>query len=211
MIALPKKLLGADLPYTVRLHGVTEEMFASLTDEDLRAELYDGEMIVHSPASFRHDRIGNFVRSLLLFFVDEKDAGIVNGPDTMVRLARDRQFAPDAYFVHKDRVPEPAPEKLFEGVPDLVMEILSPSNRQDDLEIKRPAYRKAGVSEIWLIDPDTEEVLVDRKRKRGYASTQSSEGRIASSALPGFWLNLDWLWADPLPKAPVCLREILVS
>lgn len=206
---LSEMLRKADLPYTLRLHGVTEEMFEELADEDTRAELFEGDMIVHSPVSFRHDIVGNFVRSLMLFFADEKDLGTVNGPDTLIRIAPRRQFAPDAYFVAKDRVPDPAPEKLFDGVPDLVAEILSPSNRDYDLEVKRPAYRKAGVGEIWIIDPDSQEVLVDRKRKRGYATTQAGEGRIESSVLPGFWLDAGWLWAEPLPRAPACLRTIL--
>lgn len=209
MIELPEKLRKADLPYSLRLHGVTEEMFESLVDEDVRAELIDGAMIVHSPVSFRHDRVGNFVRSLLLFFTDEKDLGIVNGPDALVRLAANRQFAPDAYFVAKEQLPDPVPEKVFNGVPDLVLEILSPSNRDHDLEVKRPAYRKAGVGEIWIIDPESQEVLVDRKRKRGYTTTQTGEGRIASSVLSGFWIEAAWLWADPLPRAPACLRTIL--
>lgn len=209
MIELPEKLLSADLPYTLRFHGVTEEMFEELAGEDVRAELVDGVMIVHSPVSFRHDHVGNFVRSLLLFYADEKDLGIVNGPDTLIRLVVNRQFAPDAYFVARERMPDRAPEKLFDGVPDFVMEILSPSNRDYDLEVKRPAYRKAGVGEIWLIDPDSQEVLVDRKRKRGYTTTQVGEGRIASAVLPGFWLDAGWLWAEPLPRAPACLRTIL--
>lgn len=209
MIELSEKIRWAELPYTIRVHGVTEEMFATLMDEDTRAELFEGMMIVHSPVSFRHDHVGNFLRFLLVGFVDEKDAGIVNGPDTLIRLAKNRQFAPDAYFVVKERVPVPAPEKLFDGAPDLVIEILSPSNRYDDLEIKRPAYRKAGVGEIWFIDPDSQEILVDRKRKRGYSSSQSGEGRIASAVLPGFWIDASWLWAEPLPKAPPCLRQLL--
>jgi Uma2 family endonuclease len=169
---LSEKLQKADLPYTLRLHGVTEEMFEELADEDTRAELFEGDMIVHSPVWFRPARIGNFIRALLLGYTDEKDLGIVNGPDTLIRIAPRRQFAPDAYFAAKDRIPDPPPEKLFNGVPDLVAEILSPSNRDYDLEVKRPAYRKAGVAEIWIIDPESQEILVDRKRKRGYATIQ---------------------------------------
>jgi hypothetical protein len=44
-----------DLPYMLQVYGVTEEMFDELVDEDTKAELIDGVMIVHSPASMEHD------------------------------------------------------------------------------------------------------------------------------------------------------------
>ena len=49
-----------DLPYTISVHGVTEEMFDELVDEDTKAELIDGVMIVHSPVSLRHEHISGF-------------------------------------------------------------------------------------------------------------------------------------------------------
>ena len=51
--ARPLDLRTVDLPYMLRLYGVTDEKFDELTDEDTKAELFDGVMIVHSPASIR--------------------------------------------------------------------------------------------------------------------------------------------------------------
>ena len=51
-----------DLPYMLQVYDVTEEMFDELVDEDTKAELIDGVMIVHSPASMEHDHIGGFIR-----------------------------------------------------------------------------------------------------------------------------------------------------
>jgi Uma2 family endonuclease len=204
--------LGAhtvDVPYTLRLYGVTDAMFDELVDEDTRAELLDGVMTVHSPASTRHDDVAGFVRTLLRCYARRKRLGRVFGPDSVVHLATCRKFAPDAYFLAQERVPSPLPRKQFEGAPDLIVEVLSPSNRGDDLDDKRPAYREAGVRELWFIDPDTEEVLIDRKRKRGYATTQVGEGRLHSTVLPGFWLDLAWLRADEPPDDLECLNELL--
>ncbi len=198
-----------DLPFTLRLYGVTEEKFDQLTDEDTKAELLDGVMIVHSPASLKHNRIAGFMRRLMGDFAEEKALGEVFGPDDLVHLATCRKFAPDGVFLEEDRVPDSAREKEIEGAPDWIMEVLSPSNRDYDLEEKRPAYRKAGVKEIWIIDPEVQVVIVDRRGKKGYRTTTVSEGRLTSTVVPGFWIDVAWLWEEPLPKAVACLREIL--
>jgi Uma2 family endonuclease len=201
--------LGAsELPYLVRLFGVTDEMFDEMTDEDTKAELLDGVMIVHSPASMRHGRVGHFLRALLGDYAEEKDLGAVYGPECIVRLRRGRRFAPDIFFLAAARVPQPTPQE-FGGVPDLAMEVLSPSTRDFDLGEKRVAYHEAGVPEIWFVDPRDEQIFIDRKRRKTYATETITTGKAASTVLVGFWVDAAWLWADPLPKRLRCLRAIL--
>lgn len=197
------------LGYTVRFVGVTEKMFAEMVDEDTDAELIDGVMVVHSPASPHHDNIAGFVRTLMRCFAEGEGLGLVLGPDSLVRLAPLRRFAPDLYFLDQERVPHPLPQEEYEGIPDLVLEVLSPSNRKEDLKEKRPAYQEAGVKEIWLIDPEEQKVIVDRRRGRRYTTTTMALGRVVSRAVPGFWIEAGWLWVDPLPNVMTCLREIL--
>jgi Uma2 family endonuclease len=209
MVELKLGLRTVDLPYTVRLPGVTEEVFDELVDEDTRAELIDGVMVVHSPASMRHDDLAEFLRALARCYAETKKLGRVFGPDSLVHLATCRKFGPDYYFLEAKRVPRPLPKKQFEGAPDLVGEVLSPSNRDEDLQDKRPAYQEAGVKEIWLIDPDGQEVIVDRRHGKSYRTRAVHEGRVESAVLRGFWVEAAWLWADPLPEILACLREIL--
>jgi Uma2 family endonuclease len=201
-----------DLPYTLRLKGVTEEEFDELVDEDTKAELLDGVMIVHSPASPRHNSIAGFLRTLMGCYAKTKGLGKVFGPDDLVHLATCRKFAPDGFFLKAAHVPQPLPKKQFEGAPDLVIEILSSSNRADDLEDKRPAYQKAGVAEIWFVDPDENKVVIDRRqarRRRRYATSTVTTGRLTTPLLPGFWVESEWLWADPLPNEWECLHLML--
>lgn len=201
-------LRTVDLPYTLRLYGVTEERFDELVNEDVKAELLDGVMTVHSPASTLHDDISGFIRSLMRFYVESKKLGKVWGPDALVHLATCRRFGPDLFFIEKRRVPHPRPQQ-FEGSPDLALEVLSPSNRGYDLDEKRPAFREAGVREIWIVDPDEREVILDRRRGADYTTKSYRRGKVASRVVAGFWIDAAWLWADPLPDLPQCLREIL--
>ena len=116
--------------------------------------------------------------------------------------------APDVFFIRRERVPAPLP-KEFAGVPDLVIDALSPSDRRYDLHEKRLIYWEAGVPEIWFIDAEFRQVIADRRGPTGYSEEVMAVGRMASSALPGFWIETSWLWATPLPSRVQCLQEIL--
>jgi Uma2 family endonuclease len=209
MVELKLGLRTVDLPYTLRLYGVTEEKFDELVTEDMKAELLDGVMIVHSPASPRHDVIANFLRGLICNYADAKELGKGFGPDAMIHLATCRRFAPDAFFIEQARVPVPLPRDQFEILPDLIVEVLSPSNRDDDLHDKRPAYRQAGVKELWFVDFQREEIIIDQRRGKRYISRTIRTGRVESTALSGFWIEADWLWNDPLPNQYLTLQTIL--
>jgi Uma2 family endonuclease len=208
MIEVNFGVRSVDLPYTIHVPGVTEEMFDELVDEDTRAELIDGVMIVHSPAALRHDDISGFLRPLMRCFAEQKKLGKVLGPDGLFRPRKGRRFGPDLFFLEQTRVPSPLP-KVFQGAPDMLAEVLSPSNRPEDVAVKLPAYRRAGIREIWLVDPDRQEITVYRRRGRRYTARTTGSGRVRSDVLPGFWIESDWLWSEPLPDLLPCLREIL--
>ncbi len=208
MIELKMGARTMDLPYMVRIPNVTEKMFSQLVDEDTRAELIDGVLIVHSPASYQHDDVGGFIRPLMRSFAEVRKRGRVLGPDSLARLVIGRKVAPDWYFVAKHRL-SLFRRKLFWGTPDFLGEILSSSNREYDLEKKRPMYQKARAKEIWFVDQENRQVLVDRLRGHTYQSDTVSTGKLASLVLEGFWINVDWLWKDPLPDLLGCLLQIL--
>jgi Uma2 family endonuclease len=206
---LHPKIRDLDLPFTLRFYGVTEDLFDDLVDEDTDAELLDGVMIVHSPASPLHDELAGFLRALLRCYAGKKGLGRVFGPDSLIHLASCRKVAPDAFFLGQKKVPRPLPKQQFEVPPDLAVEVPSPSNRGEDLEEKRPAYQEAGVGEIWLVDPAARRVLVDVRRKKGYVTRTYADGRVPSTVVRGFWIEASWLWSDPPPDTLECLLEIL--
>ena len=197
------------MPYTIRVPGISSEQFDELVNEDTHAELINGVMVVPSPASLRHDEVAEFLRGLLSFYLDSKNlGGVVLGRNGPVRLAEDCRFGPDLFYLRQDKVVRPLPRE-YSGTPDLVIEVLSPSNRDEDLLGKRPVYRQSGAEEIWFVDLDNEEVLIDRKRKRRYMEEVITQGWVESRIVPGFRVGVVWLWHEPLLNRARCLKEIL--
>jgi Uma2 family endonuclease len=83
------------------------------------------------------------------------NAGFVIFPD------RETVLAPDAAFVRAGREPQGEAEWHFARIaPDLVVEVLSPSDRTADMQAKVAMYQEAGVPLIWVVDPRAETVTV---------------------------------------------------
>jgi len=89
------------------------------------------------------------------------------------------------------------------GAPDLVVEVLSPSNRRYDEVTKRRLYERTAVTEYWLVDSDAGTVKVYRRaeelrfERARLFSAQDGEA-LASALLPGLELPLRPLFAQPL-------------
>ena len=102
-----------------------------------------------------------------------------------VILTDENIVQPDILFVSNERLGIIG-EANISAPPDLVIEILSPSTRNKDLEIKRKVYAGFGVREYWIVDPDAETVEVLVWSERGYTSAGSlgCSERMLSSVLP---------------------------
>ena len=93
-------------------------------------------------------------------------------------------------------------EKLDErgciGAPDLIVEVLSPGNKQTELQHKYEVYEVSGVKEYWLVDPEGQTLLIYHLVQGKYhPSRLMTSGDIAkSSVIEGFELDLEVFFAD---------------
>lgn len=163
--------------------------------EDRKAELIDGVMIMPSPPLVIHERLQNFLFRLLAGFVEEKALGEVFGSRTAVELELFYAPEPDIFFVAKKRLAIVGEKGVF-GAPDFVIEILSASTAQNDRGPKLRAYERAGVAEYWLIDPYGPAGSEFYRLQNGSfrPSPPDAQGILRSAAVPGFWIDLTWLW-----------------
>ena len=79
----------------------------------------------------------------------------------------------------------------IEGTPDLVIEILSPSDAYLDKKAKLRVYARSGVNELWLVDPDTQMVQVFylQRDARKPAATHSQDDKFSSPHFPGLKIS----------------------
>jgi len=185
----------------------TEEEFYRTTGEDCDWEYLDGRLVM-SPASDLHEDLFSFLMTLLRTFLDLRGDGVVRGSRYPMRLDGKWSPEPDLLVVRNERRRHLTPRRL-EGPADFVIEIASEADPDFDLREKLPRYEAAGIEEIWLINPFTRTVLVKVRTAAGYSSTSASTGRLTSKVVPGFWIDVSWLWQENLPSTFTCLQQIL--
>jgi len=199
-----------DPPYLIVKPGLSEDDFYRLADEDSDWEFLDGRIVMHSPASSRHEDLFLFLAFLLRGYLDEKGGGVVRGSRYPMRLDPEWSPEPDLLVVREQRRHLLTPQRL-EGPADMVIEIVSESDPRLDYRDKLPRYREAGIEEIWIVDPFKREMRADRKGPTGFNVQILSSGRLESIVAQGFWIEVGWLWQDALPPTTRCLREILLA
>lgn len=188
---------------------MTYEQFLDWADEDTYAEWVDGKVERMSPASVRHQDISLFLARVVAEFVDEADAGkVLTAPFQMKLEALRRGREPDLLFVTKDRLTL-LKGSFLDGPADLAVEIISPESALRDRGAKYAEYEAGGVREYWIIDADAHraDFFVLDADGRYQRAREDAESRYESVLLPGFWINLSWLWQTPLPSVRQVLRE----
>jgi len=170
--------------------------FLEWTDEDVWAEWEDGEVIVISPASYRHQNISLFLTTLIGLFLEERDMGVVlTAPFSMWLPISNRVREPDILVVLKENL-DRIKKNFLDGPADLVIKIVSEDSVLRDRGTKFAEYELDGVKEYWLIDLNREQAdfFVLGEGNRFERKLPDKRCFYHSAVLRGFRLNVNWLW-----------------
>ncbi len=178
--------------YIVHVRGVTFEEFLEFANEDISCELLNGVLVIHSPASYRHQTISRFLLTFLDQIGLQQKIGRALGAPFIVKLDPNWAPEPDIIF-YRSLMEEAIKDTFFDGIPDIIVEILSPSNRQDDLNTKLPKYLALGIPEVWIIDPD-EKTLTIHHAGQDPNMYSNPESMVKSKIFPEIHFRLKWLW-----------------
>lgn len=122
-----------------------------------RTEIVDGELVMSPLPSNQHQMICLRLGRLISPFVEQRDLGEFFAIPLHVILAEHVHYEPDLCFVSKPRR-RLLEDPVVQGPPDLIIEIISESNRTHDTVVKFRDYERYGVQEYWLVDPREEHI-----------------------------------------------------
>ncbi|WP_322801724.1 Uma2 family endonuclease [Thermoflexus sp.] len=197
-------------PYVVRMGGWTLERYLAEAPESPVWEFVRGEVVMHSPATAEHQDVVIFLLRLLAGYCEARGWGKVLAGPAALQVLPDVVRKPDLFVLPPEEISRARGVPLTVR-PVLVIGVTSPATRGMDLGEKALEYRAAGIPEYGVVDLEQEEVVAHRVKGGNEAMVRMREGRLVSQGVPGFWLEVGWLFQRPLPPVEPCLRRILGS
>ena len=167
---------------------LTYEDYCLLPDDGRRHEIIDGEHYVNPSPNMKHQTASINLATALWAHVRQHRLGRVFSAPFDIVLSDFDVVEPDIIFV-SDARKHVITDAHIKGAPDLVVEILSPSNRAYDEVVKFKRYDAMGIAEYWIVDPESETVKIYRRTSSGYALVPTGE-TITTPLIPGFSLPL---------------------
>jgi Uma2 family endonuclease len=176
---------------------MTAEQLLELPDDGYRHELVQGELQTMAPAGGQHGQIALTIGGLVWNHVRQHSLGRCYAAETGFVLRRDPDTvrAPDLAFVASARLSGGPSSGFLDEVPDLVVEVVSPSDRASDVTEKALTWLDHGVRLVWVIDPRAR--LVTVHRPGDVIGLVRGEQAVLDGAdvLPGFRVSLDELFS----------------
>jgi Uma2 family endonuclease len=178
---------------------MTADEYLAAPDDGRRTWLVDGEVVLNQPGNLHQVVLLDLIVVLTGWASHARGRGRVSLP-LDVKLDEWNVFGPDVMWYAEARVPgrhDPRPYPL----PDLAVEVRSPSTWRYDIGAKKAAYERAGLRELWLVDTAASEVLIFRRSSPRATSFDVSlefaaGDELTSPQLPGFALALASLFGD---------------
>jgi Uma2 family endonuclease len=151
--------------------------------EGTLAEVIDNTLYMSPAPNPFHQEISINLSSYLNVYVLENKLGkVFEAPIDLYLDEESDAVQPDILFISKGNSLRIDREGLH-GSPDLIIEILSPGNKNHDLVKKKDLYEKFGVKEYWIVDPETKLAIGYILHGKSYVKIGESEGEIRSSIL----------------------------
>lgn len=189
----------------------TAEEFYILVPDGQKADLIDGVIYMSSPDTMRNDDLTNFLNFLMSGFAEERALGRVQGSRYAFKLGENHAPEPDVAFVSASRL-DLVEERWGIGAPDVAVEVVSRDSRSRDYVKKNSLFEETGVLEYWIVDPRQARAEFYRLREGRYQLVPLVQNRyFLSEALPGFWLDVEWLLLQSRPSKLQCLQRILAG
>jgi len=162
----PDKL--AHTPKKIKNKEWTYADFLELPNDGCRYEIIEGVLYVSNAPNIDHQfTVVELVYQMKRFVTQNQLGYVLTAPFEIHLSEKTKPVQPDVLFIKTEKWPAPG-AKYFEGPPDLIVEVLSPSTSRVDQFVKFRAYEKAQVPEYWIANPKTRSVQVFTQENQEY-------------------------------------------
>jgi Uma2 family endonuclease len=157
------------------------EVFKSLPEGTL-AELIEGKIYMSPAPNTEHQQlIGDLFTDINIFVREKRLGRCFVAPTDVYFDEHSNAVEPDIIFIANDnQIIKP---DAIHGVPDLVVEVLSPGNSKHDTVTKKQLYEQFGVREYWIIDPKTKQSTGYLLQNGIYTALETDFGKLKSVIL----------------------------
>ncbi len=180
----------------------TEADLQALPDNGYMYEVVDGDLVMSPKNNFQHENIAADLLMAMRSFVKASRLGAVLGGNAGCWMENRNCRAPDVSFITRARLIQfgfkPSTKKFFPAAPDLVVEVLSPSNTRAEIDARLKDFFGSGAQIAWIVDPENEcaEVCHSLTERRLVGRGGYLDGE---RLLPGFRYALvemfgEWEW-----------------
>lgn len=146
----------------------TYEDYLRLPDNGFRYEVIEGEIYMSPAPRPNHQKVLGALHGFLWSYLQNKPIGeLFFAPIDVILGELGTPVQPDLLYLRSERV-HLVTEKLIDGSPDMVVEIISPTSETYDRHTKFKLYAQAGILEYWLIDPLNCQVEIFVLRGKAY-------------------------------------------
>lgn len=161
-------------------------------------ELVQGVIVEKPMIQLDHELCTSWLYQVIGPYVQEMGLGEVLSSRIMVKTGDFGGRMPDLLFVKQERLAI-MQQKAVYGAPDLIIEIVSPTDRPSRLRELEADYFRLGVSELVFIHLRTQEIHLLHQTDAGYIATVVTKGPVTFATLPDLTLQAEWLLREPRP------------
>jgi Uma2 family endonuclease len=174
---------------------MTAREFAKLPESSTPMELIDGMLIVSPTPAHRHQKLTARLTYPLIGIELEGADGVWISSPLDLYVSPHNVFQPDALLFEAENEPDPDILPVTE-IPEIVIEVMSPSSRSRDNVKKRAAYAERGINEYWIVDTQSRRIVFNIANQDGtYTSHELDGAIIPAGRYAGVKLDIDWIFA----------------
>ena len=174
------------------IHKLTYRDYVCFPDDGMRHEIIDGDHYMNAAPSTYHQAVSRRIQFQLYSQIELAELGEVIDAPVDVELSPFDIVQPDLVIVLAGRkIITPTKVK---GVPDHLIEILSPSSDRNDRELKFSLYQRVGVPEYWIVDPLEHQVHQFRLANQRYQETIQCESITCNYLNESIHVDLTKVW-----------------